>query len=128
MFSREGICATSAGTVTTTTTFATDIGTEYLLTFDMAGNPEGGQAIKDLRAKTTVTYMGDFQPGSAGAAAGTPATGAISTTEAAAPAAPAPAPTPAAAAAPPPVAPADVNPAVDDKTRAVIEKGIKGLK
>ncbi|MEZ5637997.1 MAG: EpsD family peptidyl-prolyl cis-trans isomerase [Burkholderiaceae bacterium] len=86
------------------------------------------KAIKDLRAKTTVTYMGDFQPGSAGAAAGTPATGAISTTEAAAPAAPAPAPTPAAAAAPPPVAPADVNPAVDDKTRAVIEKGIKGLK
>lgn len=81
-----------------------------------------GQTIKDLRAKTTVSYMGDFAaPGAAGAATPGPATTAI-TAEPAALAAPAPAP------AATPVAAPDVSPAMDDKTKAAIEKGIKGLK
>ena len=82
------------------------------------------QAIKDLRAKTTVTYMGDFAPGAAGAAGavtGGQPTGAISA-EPGSPAAAAPAATPA-----PPVAPATVDQAADD-ARAAIEKGVKGLK
>lgn len=81
-------------------------------------------AIKDLRAKTTVTYMGDFA-GAGGAAANVQPTGAISTTEPAGAAAPL---APAAATAAPPAAPADANSALDDKTRAAIEKGAKGLK
>lgn len=92
-----------------------------------------GKAIKDLRAKTTVTYMGDFAPGAGAATTGQPA-GAITTTE---PATGAVAPAPAAAAAPAaapaaaaaaPAAPAPANAAVDDKTKAALEKGIKGLK
>lgn len=83
------------------------------------------KAIKELRANTTVTYMGDFAPGGAAAPAAAQPTGAISNDPAAA--APA-APTPAAATAPPPVAPATVEQAIDDKTKATIEKGVKGLK
>ncbi len=97
------------------------------------------KAIKDLRAKTTITYMGDFAPGASGAAAAGQPTGAITadpgaavtatspaapaTQAAAAPAAPA-----AAAPAPPPVAPATIDTTVDDKTKAAIEKGVKALK
>jgi EpsD family peptidyl-prolyl cis-trans isomerase len=80
-----------------------------------------GQTIKDLRAKTTVTYMGDFAPGAAGAGTPDQATTAITAEPAAA--TPAPAATPVT-----PVAAPDVSPTVDEKTRAAIEKGIKGLK
>jgi len=72
------------------------------------------QSIKQLRAKSTVTYMGDFAGGPAAAASAA----------AAAPAAPAPAtaaaPTPAAAPAAPAPAPA--------ATQSVIEKGVAKLK
>jgi EpsD family peptidyl-prolyl cis-trans isomerase len=83
-----------------------------------------GQTIKDLRAKTTVTYMGDFAPGATGAPTPGQPTTAI-TAEPAAVAAPTPAPaaTPAA-----PVTTPNLSPDVDDKTRAAIEKGVKGLK
>jgi len=96
------------------------------------------KTIKDLRANTTITYMGDFAQagGAVGSAAGaatpapataaTPATApspAMAVTPATTPAAP---PSPATAAAPvAPVAPAT---ALDDKTRAAIEKGVSGLK
>ena len=80
-----------------------------------------GKTIKDLRAKTTVTYMGDFAPGAAGAAPSEPPAAAITADPAAAatpPPAAAPAPAPAAAAAP----------LVNDKTKSVIEKGVAGMK
>lgn len=68
--------------------------------------------IKALRAKTTITYMGEFDKPVAKAAA-----------PAAAPVTPAPAAaTPTAA----PTAPAAA--ATDDKTKAAIEKGVAGLK
>lgn len=90
-------------------------------------NQRGAEAvsktIKDLRAKTTVTYMGDFAPGASGAVApGQPA--AAITAEPAAATASAPAPALAAAPAAPPV----VSQSVDDKTKSAIEKGVKGLK
>lgn len=73
------------------------------------------KAIKDLRAKSTITYMGDF-------AGGPPAPGAAAPA-AAAPAVAAPAP----AAAP---AAADTATAAPDaaKTQSVIEKGVAKLK
>lgn len=86
-------------------------------------NQRGAEAvsktIKDLRAKTTVTYMGDFAPGATGAVAPGQPAAAITAEPAAAPAAP-----PAAAPAAPPV----VSQSVDDKTKSAIEKGVKGLK
>jgi hypothetical protein len=81
------------------------------------------KAIKDLRSKTTVTYMGDFAPGAdAAAKAGQPAA-AITAEPAAAAATTPPAAEPA---APAPVAPA--APLVNDKTKSVIEKGVAGMK
>lgn len=82
------------------------------------------KAIKELRGKTTITYMGDFAQ--AGGAVGTaaPAQPAAITAE---PAAAAAAPAPAAAAAAPPAAPG-AAPAVDAKTKSVLEKGVAGLK
>lgn len=75
------------------------------------------QSIKQLRAKTTITYMGDFAQGAGpvGAAAPAPAT--------AAPAAATPTTAPAAA------GPAVTeSPAAADKTKSVIEKGVAKLK
>lgn len=73
------------------------------------------KAIKDLRAKSTITYMGDFAGGPAAAGAAAPA--------AAAPAAAAPAP---AAADTATAAPAPAPDAA--KTQSVIEKGVAKLK
>ncbi len=75
-----------------------------------------GQSIKQLRAKTTITYMGDFVQGAGavGAAAQAPAT---SVPAAATPSA-APAPAPAVA----------ESPAAADKVKSVIEKGVAKLK
>lgn len=76
------------------------------------------QAIKDLRAKSTITYMGDF-------AGGPPAAGAAAPAAAAAPAVAAPAP----AAAPAAADTAAAAPAPDAaKTQSVIEKGVAKLK
>lgn len=69
------------------------------------------KAVKELRAKATITYMGDFAGGPAAPGAATPAT-------AAAPAAPAPA----AATTPAAAAPAAAA------SQSVIEKGIAKLK
>ncbi|MEO7938756.1 MAG: EpsD family peptidyl-prolyl cis-trans isomerase [Burkholderiaceae bacterium] len=88
-------------------------------------------AIKDLRAKTTITYMGDFASGANGAATPAQPIGAITADPAAAAtpaAAAAPAPATTATPPPPPVAPVTVDTTVDDKTKAAIEKGVKGLK
>ena len=73
-----------------------------------------GKAIKDLRAKTTITYMGDFAGGPPPAAA-------------AAPAAPAAVAAPVPAAAP---ATTDTATAAPDaaKSQSVIEKGVAKLK
>lgn len=73
-----------------------------------------GKAIKDLRAKTSITYMGDFAGGPSPAAA-------------AAPAAPAAVAAPAPAAAP---ATTDTASAAPDaaKAQSVIEKGVAKLK
>jgi len=80
-----------------------------------------GKAIKDLRAKTTVTYMGDFAPGAVGAAkTGQPAA-AITAEPAAAAAAPAAEPAPA-------IATPAATPLVSDKSKSVIEKGVAGMK
>ena len=76
------------------------------------------KAIKDLRAKASVTYMGDFVGGPSAAA---------SAAAAAAPAAPAPATAPATAAAPAPAA-APGAAAAPAATQSVIEKGVAKLK
>jgi EpsD family peptidyl-prolyl cis-trans isomerase len=83
-----------------------------------------GQNIKDLRAKTTVTYMGDFAPGKGGnAAAATQPAAAITAEPAAAPAAAATTPPP-----PAPASPSVANPAIDDKTKSAIDKGVAAMK
>lgn len=79
-----------------------------------------GKAIKDLRAKTTVTYMGDFAPGAGGAVKSEQPAGAITAEPAAAAATTPPAAEPAKAAA--------AAPLVSDKTKSVIEKGVAGMK
>ena len=83
------------------------------------------KAIKDLRAKTTITYMGDFAPGAAAAAQ--PA--AAITAEPAATPAVAPAPVAEAPKAPPaPATPTVATPPIDAKTKSVLEKGVAGMK
>ncbi len=68
------------------------------------------KAIKDLRSKTTVTYIGDFAPGVDGAAKSEQPAGAITAEPAAAARAPAAAPR------------------VNEKTKSDIEKGVAGMK
>lgn len=86
-------------------------------------NQRGAEAvaknIKELRAKATISYMGDFAQ-TAGAVNAAPATPSVTA-----------APEPAAAAAQAPVAPATAQPAApatNDKTKTAIEKGVAGLK
>ena len=80
------------------------------------------QSIKQLRAKATITYMGDFAQagGAVGAAPGQPASAT------AAPAAPVATAAPAMANTPAPAQP--TAPATDSKTKTAIEKGVAGLK
>ncbi len=92
-----------------------------------------GKAIKDLRAKTTITYMGDFAPGPSSTAAQGQPTGAITAEPGAAAPAPATAPTTAAATTPPapvpaPATPSVATPPIDAKTKSVLEKGVAGMK
>ena len=82
-----------------------------------------GKTIKDLRAKTTITYMGDFAPGAAGTAAPAQPAAAI-TAEPAAPAAAAAAPPP----PPPPATPSVATPPANAKTKSAIEKGVAAMK
>jgi len=83
-----------------------------------------GKNIKDLRAKTTITYMGDFAPGAAGAAAVAQPAAAITAEP------PAAAPATAAATTPPPApaTPSVATPPIDAKTKSVLEKGVAGMK
>ena len=91
-------------------------------------NQRGAEAIskdiKQLRAKASITYMGDFAQQAAGAV-GSPAMATQAPVAAAAPAAPSAAlPAPAAA----PAAALPTAPATDSKTKTAIEKGVAGLK
>ena len=79
------------------------------------------QNIKQLRAKASITYMGDFAQ----------AAGSVNTATSAPPAATTPPAAPVAATAAPAALPAvtpPATPAISDKTKTAIEKGVAGLK
>ena len=86
-------------------------------------NQRGAEAIskdiKQLRAKASITYMGDFAQ--AAGAVGSPATATPAPVATPAPAAPT-------AALPAPAATLPPAPATDSKTKTAIEKGVAGLK
>ena len=87
-----------------------------------------GKTIKELRAKTTVTYMGDFAPGAAGAGATTQPAAAITAEPSTVPAI-TPAPVAEAAKSPPaPATPSVAPPPIDAKTKSALEKGVAGMK
>ncbi|MEO8859337.1 MAG: EpsD family peptidyl-prolyl cis-trans isomerase [Burkholderiaceae bacterium] len=77
------------------------------------------QNLKQLRSKTTITYMGDFAQTAATAGAVVPSPAATATPPAATPVPPT---------AEAPAAAQGNTPSTDDKAKAAIEKGVAGLK